>query len=183
MTANSAAIAVAQRIQSRRDRLAIVQDYGIRTTTQIANWTAFEDQVVAVVRSGCGTAALVAHGAKRQLDFQFDFHGRTSITPTRIGWSTTLKTACILRKANQCVDAVRAGTGGHRIRAGDFARCQQHASFDFFVERRSSPPQSCCSARVCLWPIASIRTHTLNGRYRRHSGHCPALGTKWLGRE
>ena len=28
---------------------------------------------------------------------------------------------------------------------------------------------------VCFWPIASIRTHTLNGRYRRHSGHCSAL--------
>jgi hypothetical protein len=26
-----------------------------------------------------------------------------------------------------------------------------------------------------FWPIASIRTHTLNGRYRRHSGHCSAL--------
>jgi hypothetical protein len=26
-----------------------------------------------------------------------------------------------------------------------------------------------------LWPIASIRTHTLNGRYRRHSGLCSAL--------
>jgi hypothetical protein len=28
---------------------------------------------------------------------------------------------------------------------------------------------------VRSWPIASIRTHTLNGRYRRHSGHCSAL--------
>jgi hypothetical protein len=28
---------------------------------------------------------------------------------------------------------------------------------------------------VHKWPIASIRTHTLNGRYRRHSGHCSAL--------
>src|SRR5437660_56239 len=28
---------------------------------------------------------------------------------------------------------------------------------------------------VAYWPIASIRTHTLNGRYRRHSGHCSAL--------
>jgi hypothetical protein len=28
---------------------------------------------------------------------------------------------------------------------------------------------------VCFWPIVSIRTHTMNGRYRRHSGHCSAL--------
>src|SRR5689334_3962100 len=30
-------------------------------------------------------------------------------------------------------------------------------------------------AHGSLWPIASIRTHTLNGRYRRHSGHCSPL--------
>jgi hypothetical protein len=32
-----------------------------------------------------------------------------------------------------------------------------------------------CCAKCPYWPIASIRTHTLNGRYRRHSGHCSAL--------